>query len=125
MGTRSWGGLWHLLIQLMSHEPIFVEIMAWVGVAFLAVMALEGIRSSFFPKRTESAVSTKPTAFQAADEPMTLAQAQSQIPVSIAEESTPQVFTASPTVYQTVSRPRTFRSSPRETRILGARKQSG
>jgi len=126
MSTRNWGDLWDLLIALMSREPIFVEIMFWLGVAFLAVMVLEGLRSSFFPKRTtEAAPSASAPSIEGADEPMTLAQAQSHIPANMAEESAASVPVASRQIYQTIDRSRVFRSSPRQTRILGTRKQPG
>ena len=46
MGNAGWAQVWHLVLAIVARQPPFVEIMIATGAVFVAVMALEGIRSS-------------------------------------------------------------------------------
>src|ERR1700748_2461852 len=57
MRAHDWKDVWTLFLDWMSHQTIPIQIAIGLGAAFVAVMALEGLRASFFPKRIlESAV---------------------------------------------------------------------
>jgi hypothetical protein len=119
MSTRSWGDLWNLLITLMSREPIFVQIMFWLGLAFLAVMVLEGLRSSFAPKRAIDITPKTPSEFS--EKPITLAEAKMHVRPTVREELPQDTFTIS---QHQINRPRAFRSTARKMRVLGVSKSS-
>ncbi len=51
MRDGRWGDVWDSLIAALAHEPVELRILFWLVVAFLTVMALEGMRSSFVPRR--------------------------------------------------------------------------
>jgi len=48
----GWSVLWSTFLAQMAREPVQVNILLVLAMAFIAVMAIEGIRSSFFPRRT-------------------------------------------------------------------------
>ncbi len=55
MRDGRWGDVWNALIAALAHEPVELRILFWLVVAFLTVMALEGMRSSFAPRRAPKA----------------------------------------------------------------------
>jgi len=128
MSARSWGDVWNLTLQLMSREPIFLQIVAWLGVALFAVMALDGLRSNFFPRRAPPSKPLEPPGA----EPEIVAPPQmiEAEPASLVTNGTlarfapPKAAFVQQPVHQMVNRPRAFRSSPRQTRVLGTRKPS-
>ncbi|MEJ0026661.1 MAG: hypothetical protein WDN01_11590 [Rhizomicrobium sp.] len=46
MNKAGWVDVWHLVVAIMSRQPPFVQIMCATGVVFIAVMAVEGLRTS-------------------------------------------------------------------------------
>ncbi len=46
MSTAGWLDVWHLVVAIVVRQPPFAQVMFATGGVFLAVMALEGIRSS-------------------------------------------------------------------------------
>ncbi|HUJ04343.1 MAG TPA: hypothetical protein VLW75_11940 [Rhizomicrobium sp.] len=117
MGAGNWSGLWSAFLALLAREPAHVNILAALAAAFLAVMALEGIRSSFFPRRMV-AIASKPQA----ENPATGDGDSYQTHASAAFE--PMLPAAPPRTAEKVKRAFPRRSSPAAPRILGVRKPS-
>jgi len=46
MNKAGWADVWHLVLAIMSRQPPFIQIMYATGAVFIAVMALEGVRTS-------------------------------------------------------------------------------
>ena len=46
MSKAGWVDVWHLVLAIMSRQPPFIQIMYATGAVFIAVMALEGVRTS-------------------------------------------------------------------------------
>jgi hypothetical protein len=46
MHQAGWNDVWHAMLALIAQEPPFVAIGIVTGAAFVAVMALEGMRAS-------------------------------------------------------------------------------
>jgi hypothetical protein len=44
--AAGWSDVWHAALSLIAQEPPFAQIAIVLGLAFVAVMALEGIRGS-------------------------------------------------------------------------------
>jgi hypothetical protein len=55
----EWKDVGDLVIKLVGREPPFVQILYVLGVAFSAVMFLEGVRANFLPARKHSARRTE------------------------------------------------------------------
>jgi len=49
MSHAGWGDIWNLGLALVRAQPVHIQILIGLGVAFLAVMVLEGLRASFLP----------------------------------------------------------------------------
>ena len=49
MSHAGWGNIWNLVLALVRAQPIQIQILVGLGLAFLAVMVLEGLRASFLP----------------------------------------------------------------------------
>lgn len=114
MRAHDWTDVWTLFLDWMSHQTIPIQIAIGLGAAFVAVMALEGIRASFFPKRIlESAALRNAGALQT--------------PAGFTPQEIPQAaWTDEPVVTPpvTVNSETARRSSPPQMRILGQRKPS-
>ncbi|MDE2111581.1 MAG: hypothetical protein KGJ79_10605 [Alphaproteobacteria bacterium] len=50
MSHAGWNALWHQALVLLSTESIQVRILIGLGVAFTALMIVEGLRVSFLPR---------------------------------------------------------------------------
>ncbi len=53
--SNSWSDVATLVVNLLSHEPPFVQIMSVVGAAFSVVIFLDGLRVNFLPARRQTA----------------------------------------------------------------------
>jgi hypothetical protein len=51
MNHAGWGDVWRVAIATIATEPVWMQLALALGAAFAAVMCLEGIRASFFPRR--------------------------------------------------------------------------
>jgi hypothetical protein len=47
----GWVDVGHSAYAMIAAQPIQYQVASWLAVAFVAVMFLEGIRSSFFKRR--------------------------------------------------------------------------
>jgi hypothetical protein len=47
----GWIDIFNSAVGLIKALPIQYQVISWIGIAFVAVMFLEGIRSSFFKRR--------------------------------------------------------------------------
>ena len=114
MRAHDWTDVWNFFLDWMSHQTIPIQIAIGLGAAFVAVMALEGVRASFFPKRIlESAALRNAGALQ-----MSADFAPQEIPQAAWSDEP----AAAPPV--TVNSETARRSSPPQMRILGQRKPS-
>ncbi len=52
----NWGDVWNLGLSVFAHQNIEVQILIGLGIAFGAVMILEGLRANFFPRRRAAAI---------------------------------------------------------------------
>jgi hypothetical protein len=50
MNGQVWGGIGKQVIGLIAAQPPFMQIAVVLGVAFCALMILEGLRANFLPK---------------------------------------------------------------------------
>jgi hypothetical protein len=132
MSSHSWLDIWKLFLDVLSHEAIAMQIAVGLGTAFFAVMALEGIRASFFPKRIAERV-----ALRAAAVPVAVQEeaAAPQIEQPDIRAAAVQVENPAPvqTVYErparlasgpafTVNPGLSRRSSPQRLRVIGQQK---
>ncbi|HXC55956.1 MAG TPA: hypothetical protein VNU97_11725 [Rhizomicrobium sp.] len=46
MASAGWAQVWHLVAAIVARQPPFLQIMIATGAVFVAVMALEGVRTS-------------------------------------------------------------------------------
>jgi hypothetical protein len=46
MNTAGWLDVWHMVLAIVARQPPFAQIMFATGAVFVAVMALEGLRTS-------------------------------------------------------------------------------
>ena len=53
MSGSDWREIGVLIARMVVKQPPFVEIVICLGVAFFALMILEGLRASFVPRRAE------------------------------------------------------------------------
>jgi hypothetical protein len=129
MSSHSWLDVWKLFLDVVSRESIAMQIAAGLGAAFVAVMTLEGIRASFFPKRIVEAVKLRSAA--PAPQP-TLSAAPLSPPVQ-EEDMRAAVWSPVPELETIVRTPQPRatvnveygrRSSPRRMRVIGQRKPS-
>lgn len=51
MSIAGWKEIWTLFLKMVAAEPPMMQIAIWLGVAFGALMVLEGLRANFFPRR--------------------------------------------------------------------------
>jgi hypothetical protein len=131
MSSHSWLDVWKVFLDVVSREGIAMQIAIVLGTAFVAVMALEGIRASFFPKRIaesvalrEAAPPPQPTLSAAPPLPMPAAPAQQdEIRAAWTASPEPLVYTPPPQ-HVTVNADCARRSSPRRMRVIGQRKPS-
>lgn len=54
MNVSEWGHLWGAATVLFGHEPMEFRVAMVLAAAFTALMAVEGLRASFIPRRTRS-----------------------------------------------------------------------
>jgi hypothetical protein len=59
MRAHDWTDVWNLFLDWMSHQTVPAQIAIGLGTAFIAVMAVEGVRASFFPKRILKSVALR------------------------------------------------------------------
>lgn len=52
MHGAGWQDIVEGIINLVAHEPPFVQILIGLGAAFCALMVLEGLRANFVPRRS-------------------------------------------------------------------------
>ena len=120
MSSHSWADVWKVFLDMLSRESIAMQIAIGLGVAFFAVMALEGIRASFFPKRILARVAlreaaTLPPSVSAAPVPQEDIRAAWTAPVEPMTYAPPRL---------TVNSSHVRRSSPQRMRVIGQRKPS-
>jgi len=60
MVHSSWGDVWRLALGVFAGQRIEVRILIGLLAAFLALMVIEGLRASFFPKRHETPATPEP-----------------------------------------------------------------
>jgi hypothetical protein len=114
MRAHDWTDVWNFFLDWMSHQTVPIQIAIGLGAAFVAVMALEGVRASFFPKRIlESAALRNAGALQ---------MSADFTPQEIPHAAWSDEPAAAPPV--TVNSETARRSSPPQMRILGQRKPS-
>lgn len=51
MSIAGWKEIWTVFLKMVAAEPPMLQIIIWLGVAFGALMVLEGLRANFFPRR--------------------------------------------------------------------------
>ena len=49
--TAEWKQIWTIASAIIARQPPPIQIFLWLGVAFVALMLLEGLRASFLPRR--------------------------------------------------------------------------
>jgi hypothetical protein len=115
MRAHDWTDVWNLFLNWMSHQNIPAQIAIGLGAAFIAVMAVEGIRASFFPKRIVESVALR----NAAPPP---ARSASIMP----QEEPGAVWSEAPVAAApvTVNAEAVRRSGPQRLRVNGPRKPS-
>jgi uncharacterized protein YjeT (DUF2065 family) len=59
MSHAGWMHVWNSAVAAIAAEPIWYQIAVALGVAFAAVMCLEGIRATFFPRRYAAMLTQK------------------------------------------------------------------
>ena len=129
MSAHSWTDVWKLFLELLSRESIAVQIAAGLGAAFIAVMALEGIRASFFPRRIIEGVALR-AATPPAPPSRSAAPVMDDMDIRAGWDPVdafvfPQaVVTTGPRPGAMVNASYIRRSSPRHLRVIGARKPS-
>jgi hypothetical protein len=130
MSSHSWTDVWKLFLEKMSGESIVMQIAIGLGVALVAVMVLEGLRASFFPKRILEAVALRNAAAPLAPTPSAPpAMDVKQEDMRAAWMAPVQPAYAQSLAYARQARitvnPQTYRrSSPQQLRIIGQRKPS-
>jgi hypothetical protein len=131
MSSHSWSDVWKLFLDLLSHESVAIQIAMGLGAAFVAVMALEGIRASFFPKRILEGAALRNAAPPAAAAPIAVVAEPIAAPPSPEQDmraalwsDAPEPVIYSPLPRITVNSDTARRSSPRRLRVIGARKPS-
>jgi hypothetical protein len=129
MSAHNWTDVWKLFLDTLSRENIAMQIGVGLGAAFFAVMALEGVRASFFPKRIAEAVALR----NVQPVPVTLAPPPQEVAFPAPEQDMraaawpaapqqPVGYSLLPRI--TVNADTSRRSSPRPLRVIGARKPS-
>jgi hypothetical protein len=73
MHQAGWSEVWHAVLALVAQEPPFVQIAIATSVVFVAVMALEGLRSSVLAMIHAHRVAPPPLEAPKPAEPMELA----------------------------------------------------
>jgi hypothetical protein len=122
--------VWKLFLELLSHENIGVQIATGLGAAFVAVMVLEGIRASFFPKRILEGAALRSPAPPVPSSPAAATPLSVVAPVQEVEdmraawtpEPAPEPVLYTPLPRATVNADLKRRSSPRRMRVIGQRK---
>ncbi len=87
MNKAGWVDVWHLALAVVSRQPPFVQIMCATGVVFIAVMAVEGLRTSLVA--IWRAHRSAPAPAPARSEPVALAA-----PAAIADAPASRAFSA-------------------------------
>jgi hypothetical protein len=59
MSRAGWIDVWNSALAAIAAEPVWFQIAIALGAAFAAVMCLEGIRASFFPRRYAALLTRK------------------------------------------------------------------
>ena len=118
MRTQTWTDVWNLFLDVIARESVPVQIFAGLAVAFIAVMALEGLRASFFPKQiADGAALRRPEPLPQREQPSAFTETPTVIEPAL-EYVAPPMLTAVNSGGDTSRR----RSSPRALRV--ARKPS-
>ncbi len=70
MDKAGWTDVWHMIVAIVARQPPFLAILMVLGAVFVAVMALEGLRTSLLAIRrahrgAPSAMAEKPVALAA------------------------------------------------------------
>ena len=123
MSSHNWSDVWKLFLDLLSHESIAIQIAVVLGAAFVAVMALEGIRASFFPKRILEGAALRSAAPPVAAAPIAPPPPEEDMRAALWSDA-PEPVAYSPLPRITVNSDTARRSSPRRLRVIGARKPS-
>ncbi|MEI9988873.1 MAG: hypothetical protein WDM86_02440 [Rhizomicrobium sp.] len=87
MNKAGWLDVWHLALAVAARQPPFVQIMYATGAVFIAVMAIEGVRTSF--AAIWRAHTAKPDLVPAKSEPVALAA-----PAAVADIAPTRAFSA-------------------------------
>jgi hypothetical protein len=122
MRTHSWLDVWNLFLEVISHESIPVQIFSGLAVALIGVMALEGLRASFFPKRIADGVALRrPAPLPPSDKPMAFTETPTMMEPAL-EYITPSVpsspeYVARPVLAAVNTGNLRRRSSPQPLRI--------
>ncbi len=126
MSSHSWLDVWKLFLDLLSRENTAVQIAIGLGAAFVAVMALEGIRASFFPKRILESAALRGAAPPPPPALSVVPQEQGEDMRAAAWNPAPEVepIFYTPLPPATVNTGFARRSGPAQLRIIGARKPS-
>jgi hypothetical protein len=122
MGSHSWTDVWKLFLDLLSRENIAMQIAIGLGAAFLAVMALEGIRASFFPKRIVESAALRSVAPSAASAAAPSASSPPKDDMRAAWNLPQEPVAYMPLPRNTVNADQARRSTPQPLRVIGARK---
>jgi len=73
MNVSEWAHLWGMARMLFGHEPIQIRVAAVLLAAFTVLMVIEGLRTTFIPRRTDHApqpvIKPSPRIVQPAPEP--------------------------------------------------------
>ncbi|MDE2162439.1 MAG: hypothetical protein KGJ53_04690 [Alphaproteobacteria bacterium] len=62
MSHAGWGALWNQTLALLGAESIQIRILVGLGVAFVALMIVEGLRVSFLPAARKRRAARAPAA---------------------------------------------------------------
>jgi hypothetical protein len=126
MSSHSWTDVWKLFLDLLSRESVAIQIAAGLGAAFVAVMTLEGLRASFFPKRIADGATLRNAQSPAApafSEPSQSASPEEDMRAA-ARNPEPEPISHIPLPRFAVNADTSRRSSPRLMRVIGQRKPS-
>jgi len=105
---HTWLDVWHMVLAIVARQPPFAQIMLATGAVFVAVMALEGMRTSLLAIwRAHKAVPVPPQA-ELPPESATLAMPAASAPLS--KSFSARLAAATP------RRPKPLTLSPRQFR---------
>jgi hypothetical protein len=109
---QDWLDVWHTVLAIVARQPPFAQIMIATGAVFVAVMALEGIRTSLLAIRHAHKTVPAPAPHEALPpEPVTLAMpAAPRAAKAFSARATARPAAAAP------RRPKPLTLSPRQFR---------